>query len=58
MLKKRFNSRGLSTIIATLLILLLVLIAVGIIWIIVKNVIQGGAEQISSGKLQASTTSP
>ena len=51
MLKKRFNSRGLSTIIATLLILLLVLIAVGIIWIIVKNVIQGGAEQISSGKL-------
>ena len=46
----RGDKRGLSTIVATLLIILLTLVAVGIIWIVVRNVIQGGAEQISLGK--------
>jgi len=40
------NQKGLSTIVATLIIILLVLVAVGIIWVVVRNVIQGGTEQI------------
>jgi hypothetical protein len=44
------NSRGLSTIVATLLIILLTLVAVGVIWVVVRNVIQQGAEQVSLGK--------
>lgn len=47
---KRLNKRGLSTIVATLLIILLTLVAVGIIWVVVRNVIQSGAEQVSLGK--------
>jgi len=42
--------RGLSTIVSTLLILLLVFVAVGILWVVVRNVIQGGTEQVSLGK--------
>jgi len=40
------NKRGLSTIVATLLIILLTLIAVGIIWVVIRNVVQSGAEQV------------
>lgn len=40
------NKKGLSTIVATLLIILLTLVAVGIIWIVVRNVVQGGTDQI------------
>jgi hypothetical protein len=40
------NNKGLSTIVATLLIILLTLVAVGIIWVVVKNVIQGGSDQV------------
>lgn len=40
------NKKGLSTIVATLLIILLTLVAVGIIWVVVRNVIQGGSEQV------------
>jgi len=42
--------RGLSTIVSTLLILLLVFVAIGILWVVVRNVIQGGTEQVSLGK--------
>jgi hypothetical protein len=48
---ERENKKGLSTIVATLLIILLVLVAVGIIWVVLKNVIQDGAEQVSLGKM-------
>ena len=48
--KKRKNTRGLSTIVATLLIILLVLVAVGIIWIVIKNVLSSGSEQVYLGK--------
>jgi hypothetical protein len=44
------SKKGLSTIVATLLIILLTLVAVGIIWVVIKNVLQSGAEQISLGK--------
>jgi hypothetical protein len=40
------NKRGLSAIVATLIIILLVLVAVGIIWVVVQNLLQEGAEQI------------
>jgi len=41
------NKKGLSTIVATLLIILLTLVAVGIIWIVVRSVVQGGSQQMS-----------
>ncbi len=40
------QNKGLSTIVATLITILLVLVAVGIIWVVVRNVIQGGTQQI------------
>lgn len=40
------NSKGLSAIVATLLIILLTLIAVGIIWAVIRNVVEGGSDQI------------
>lgn len=40
------NRKGLSAIVATLIIILLTLVAVGIIWVVIRNVVQGGAEQI------------
>ena len=43
MLKRR-DLRGLSTVVATLLIILLVLIAVGIVWVVMKNIITNQSE--------------
>jgi len=43
------SKRGLSAIVATLLIILLTLIAVGIIWVVIRNVVQSGAEQVDLG---------
>jgi hypothetical protein len=40
------SRKGLSTIVATLIIVLLVLVAVGIIWVVIRNVVESGAEQI------------
>jgi hypothetical protein len=54
-MKKRFasglmnNRRGLSDVIATVLIILLVLAAVVIIWAFVRPAIQIGAEKVSAG---------
>ncbi len=45
-----FNKKGLSAVVATLMIILLVLIAIGIIWVVVKNVITEGSEQVSIDK--------
>jgi len=45
------NSRkGLSAIVATLIIILLVLVAAGIIWVVVRNIITEGAEEIELGR--------
>ncbi|MBU2615598.1 MAG: hypothetical protein KKC19_00675 [Nanoarchaeota archaeon] len=41
------DRKGLSEIVATLIIILLVIIAIGIIWTVVRNVITGGTEQIA-----------
>lgn len=40
------SKKGLSEIVATLLIILVTLIAVSIIWVVVKNVIEKGADEI------------
>ena len=44
------NRRGLSTIVITLIIILISLVAVGIVWVVVRNVITGGSKQIELGK--------
>jgi len=44
------NKRGLSLIITTLILIVLALVAVGIIWFVVKNVISGGTKGIAIGK--------
>ena len=47
--KKRFpskNKRALSAIVANLLLVLLVLIAIGIVWVVVHNLISGGSNTI------------
>jgi len=43
------EKRGLSTIVITLIIILLSLVAIGIVWIVVNNLIRGGTEGISVG---------
>ena len=44
------QKRGLSTIVITLIIILISLVAVGIIWVVVRNVIQSGTEGIALGQ--------
>jgi hypothetical protein len=46
----RRNTKGLSSIIATLLIILLVLVVIAIVWVVVVNVIKKGADEVSLGK--------
>ena len=41
------NKRGLSAVITSLMMILLVLVAVGIVWVVVKNVISEGTEGVS-----------
>jgi hypothetical protein len=49
MIKGR-NKRGLSSVISNLLLVLLVLVSVGVIWVVVRNVISGGSSQINAGQ--------
>ncbi len=42
-MKRVMNKKGLSAIVTTLLVIVLVLVAVGIVWAVVRNVIQSGA---------------
>ncbi|MEK6917745.1 MAG: hypothetical protein AABW51_02245 [Nanoarchaeota archaeon] len=50
MVKRRlmmlYNKKGLSTIVTTLIIILLVLVAIGIIWVVIRGVIEQGTSQI------------
>ena len=43
------HKKGLSTVITTLIIILLVLVAVGIIWVVVRNTVEEGVSQIDFG---------
>mgnify|MGYP001573405471 CR=1 FL=1 len=45
-----FVKRGLSGVVTTLIIVLLVLVAIGVIWMVVRNVIDKGTEQIELGQ--------
>lgn len=40
------DKRGLSAVVTTLLIILLTIIAVGIIWVVIRNLVTSGGEQI------------
>ncbi len=40
------DKKGVSAIVATLIIVLLVIVAAGIVWIVIKNIVEGSAEQI------------
>jgi hypothetical protein len=40
------NKKGLSTVVTTLIIILLVLVAIGIIWIVVRGLIETGSQTI------------
>ncbi len=44
------KKRGLSTIVTTLIIILVSLVAVGIIWFVIGNILSGSAEEIFLGK--------
>ena len=45
-----FKKRGLSAVVTTLIIILLTLVAVGVIWVVINNVISRGAEEIELGQ--------
>ena len=40
------NKKGLSDIVTTVIIIVLSLVAIGIVWVVVRNLVEGGAEQI------------
>jgi len=40
------NKRGLSAVVTTLLIVLLVIVAIGIVWVVIKNVVDKGVDDI------------
>jgi flagellin-like protein len=44
------NKKGVSAIVATLIIVLLVIVAAGIIWVVIRNIVQSGAEQVEFGQ--------
>ena len=46
----KIGTKGLSTVVTTLLIILLSLVAIGIIWVVVKNLIGNAATEISFDK--------
>lgn len=52
-MKKR-SKKGLSTVVATLIIILLVLVATGIIWVVIRNMIIENKQEIEFGKLTLS----
>ena len=45
-----FKKRGLSAVVTTLIIILLTLVAVGVIWTVVNNIIERGAEEVEIGQ--------
>lgn len=40
------STKGLSTVVATLIIILLTLVAVGIIWVVIRSVVTSGSQQV------------
>lgn len=46
------DRRGISEILATVIIILLVMVAAGIIWVVIRNVIQSGADDVGAGQVR------
>jgi len=44
------DKKGVSAIVATLIIVLLVIVAAGIVWVVIRNIVQDGAEQVEFGQ--------
>jgi len=44
------DKRGLSEVVTNLLLILLVLIAVGVVWVVVRNLLSSGSEQVEFGQ--------
>ncbi|MBI2042868.1 hypothetical protein HYT25_00575 [Candidatus Pacearchaeota archaeon] len=44
-----YDKKGLSTIIVTLILILLAIVAVGVVWVVVNNVLERGEENINLG---------
>lgn len=42
------NKRGISSIIATLILVLLTIVLVGIVWAVISNIVKSGSQQVSS----------
>jgi len=47
-MRKRMNKKGLSTVVTTLIMILLVLVAIGVVWAVVNNLLQTGADQFDT----------
>lgn len=41
------NKRGMSAVVTTLIIILLAIVAIGIVWVVVKNILDKGSEEIT-----------
>ena len=41
------NKRGMSAVVTTLLIILLVIVAIGIVWVVVRNILSKGSDEVS-----------
>jgi hypothetical protein len=48
------GKRGLSTVIVTLILILVSIVAVGIIWVVVRNILNSGTNQVDFGKFTLS----
>lgn len=48
-MKRGENKKGLSTIVITLILILLSLVAVGIVWFVVNNILKSGTQNIDIG---------
>src|SRR3989344_4078501 len=48
------SKRGLSTVVTTLIIVLLVIVAIGIIWAVIGNLIRTGSEEVNTGRISVS----
>ena len=44
------DKRGLSVVVTTLIIILLVLVSTGVIWVVIKNLVTEGSEEITLGR--------
>ncbi|MDD5012400.1 MAG: LamG domain-containing protein [Candidatus Nanoarchaeia archaeon] len=49
--KNKISRKGLSTIIMTMIIIFVSLVAVGIFWAVINNLLKGGSENIGLGKI-------